>query len=89
MLRKTLKLAKEKSDTQPENVGWPTDDTRLVDLTFGGLAPNRAHVIFRPPVKANRAGTRGFRAPEVLLKCTVQTPGIFDIFTFSFVLIII
>lgn len=29
----------------------------------------------RPPSKANRAGTRGFRAPEVLLKCNMQTGG--------------
>jgi cell division control protein 7 len=27
----------------------------------------------RPSRRANRAGTRGFRAPEVLLKCTAQT----------------
>ncbi|OLL22187.1 Cell cycle serine/threonine-protein kinase hsk1 [Neolecta irregularis DAH-3] len=27
----------------------------------------------RPGIRANRAGTRGFRAPEVLLKCTSQT----------------
>ncbi|KAF8312673.1 kinase-like protein [Clavulina sp. PMI_390] len=27
----------------------------------------------RPSLKANRAGTRGFRAPEVLLKCPDQT----------------
>lgn len=30
----------------------------------------------RPPRRANRAGTRGFRAPEVLLKCTNQTSKI-------------
>lgn len=29
----------------------------------------------RPPSKANRAGTRGFRAPEVLFKCATQTGG--------------
>lgn len=29
----------------------------------------------RPAMKANRAGTRGFRAPEVLLKCPDQTVG--------------
>ena len=29
----------------------------------------------RPVSKANRAGTRGFRAPEVLLKCQAQTGG--------------
>ncbi|KAI9722845.1 MAG: hypothetical protein M1828_004411 [Chrysothrix sp. TS-e1954] len=27
----------------------------------------------RPSLRANRAGTRGFRAPEVLFKCTAQT----------------
>ena len=26
----------------------------------------------RPSIKPNRAGTRGFRAPEVLLKCPDQ-----------------
>lgn len=26
-------------------------------------------------IKTNRAGTRGFRAPEVLLKCPDQTVG--------------
>ncbi|KAG9045696.1 hypothetical protein FS842_001119 [Serendipita sp. 407] len=30
----------------------------------------------RPTLKANRAGTRGFRAPEVLFKCVVQTPAV-------------
>lgn len=30
----------------------------------------------RPGLKANRAGTRGFRAPEVLFKCNAQTPAI-------------
>ncbi|TIC42964.1 hypothetical protein E3Q08_02532 [Wallemia mellicola] len=30
----------------------------------------------RPVVRANRAGTRGFRAPEVLLKCQDQTTAI-------------
>ncbi|KAK7064358.1 kinase-like protein [Favolaschia claudopus] len=31
----------------------------------------------RPISKANRAGTRGFRAPEVLLKCSEQTGGMY------------
>jgi cell division control protein 7 len=30
----------------------------------------------RPSRRANRAGTRGFRAPEVLLKCTQQTSSL-------------
>lgn len=29
----------------------------------------------RPSIRANRAGTRGFRAPEVVLKCPDQTMG--------------
>ncbi len=29
----------------------------------------------RPQIRANRAGTRGFRAPEVVLKCPDQTMG--------------
>lgn len=33
----------------------------------------------RPSVKANRAGTRGFRAPEVLMKCVDQTVGESDV----------
>lgn len=33
----------------------------------------------RPMVRANRAGTRGFRAPEVLLKCQDQTTGKCDV----------
>lgn len=34
-----------------------------------------AYPLRRPRSKANRAGTRGFRAPEVLLKCGDQTGG--------------
>jgi cell division control protein 7 len=33
----------------------------------------------RPAIKTNRAGTRGFRAPEVLLKCPDQTVGEWDV----------
>lgn len=35
----------------------------------------RLTLVCRPHSKANRAGTRGFRAPEVLLKCGDQTGG--------------
>jgi len=38
--------------------------------------------------RANRAGTRGFRAPEVLLKCTAQTPKI-DIWSAGVILLTI
>ncbi|KAJ3572872.1 hypothetical protein NP233_g2811 [Leucocoprinus birnbaumii] len=40
----------------------------------------------RPVSKANRAGTRGFRAPEVLLKCTEQT-GAIDIWAVGMILL--
>lgn len=42
----------------------------------------------RPSRRANRAGTRGFRAPEVLLKCTAQTSKI-DIWSVGVILLTI
>ncbi|ORY23862.1 kinase-like protein [Neocallimastix californiae] len=40
----------------------------------------------RPPIRANRAGTRGFRAPEVLFKCVHQTVAI-DIWSVGVILL--
>lgn len=40
----------------------------------------------RPAVKTNRAGTRGFRAPEVLLKCPDQTVAI-DVWSAGIILL--
>ncbi|KAG2156352.1 kinase-like protein [Suillus clintonianus] len=40
----------------------------------------------RAPSKANRAGTRGFRAPEVLLKCSQQT-GAIDVWSAGMILL--
>ncbi|KAF5364141.1 hypothetical protein D9756_000149 [Leucocoprinus leucothites] len=40
----------------------------------------------RPVSKANRAGTRGFRAPEVLLKCSEQT-GAIDVWAVGMILL--
>ncbi|KAL4081511.1 kinase-like domain-containing protein [Scleroderma yunnanense] len=40
----------------------------------------------RPHSKANRAGTRGFRAPEVLLKCGQQT-GAVDVWSAGMILL--
>ena len=37
----------------------------------------------RPGIRANRAGTRGFRAPEVLFKVPEQTNGSFAYFLFQ------
>ncbi|KAL6721201.1 Cell division control protein 7 [Lecanora helva] len=42
----------------------------------------------RPSRRANRAGTRGFRAPEVLLKCTAQTTKI-DIWSVGVIMLTI
>ncbi|KAK5993078.1 Cell cycle serine/threonine-protein kinase hsk1 [Cladobotryum mycophilum] len=42
----------------------------------------------RPSRRANRAGTRGFRAPEVLFKCTEQTTSI-DIWSAGVILLTI
>ncbi|KAI4260918.1 MAG: hypothetical protein LQ352_000073 [Teloschistes flavicans] len=42
----------------------------------------------RPSRRANRAGTRGFRAPEVLLKCTAQTTKI-DVWSVGVILLTI
>ncbi|KAG9244171.1 kinase-like domain-containing protein [Calycina marina] len=42
----------------------------------------------RPSRRANRAGTRGFRAPEVLLKCTAQTTKL-DIWSAGVILLTI
>ncbi|CAE6530668.1 unnamed protein product [Rhizoctonia solani] len=40
----------------------------------------------RPRVKANRAGTRGFRAPEVLFKCESQTVAL-DVWSAGIILL--
>ncbi|UZJ51698.1 hypothetical protein CBS101457_001018 [Exobasidium rhododendri] len=51
--------------------------------------PERVGVMkedIRPSVRANRAGTRGFRAPEVLLKCQDQTPAL-DIWSVGIILL--
>ncbi|KAB8345861.1 hypothetical protein FH972_022916 [Carpinus fangiana] len=42
----------------------------------------------RPSLRANRAGTRGFRAPEVLFKCTAQTTKI-DVWSAGIILLTI
>jgi len=49
-------------------------------------APSFPKTDNRPSRRANRAGTRGFRAPEVLLKCTAQTTSI-DIWSAGVILL--
>lgn len=45
-------------------------------LASQGLSAGYPKNDTRPSKRANRAGTRGFRAPEVLFKCTSQTTKI-------------
>lgn len=53
-----------------------------------GLQPGYPKQDTRPSRRANRAGTRGFRAPEVLFKCTEQTTKI-DIWSAGVILLTI
>ncbi|KAI0505405.1 putative cell cycle protein kinase [Xylaria bambusicola] len=53
-----------------------------------GAQPGYPKVDTRPSRRANRAGTRGFRAPEVLFKCTEQTTKI-DIWSAGVILLTI
>ncbi|KOS22174.1 Cell cycle serine/threonine-protein kinase hsk1 [Escovopsis weberi] len=72
-----------------------TRDTRkhrLVDSVWAKSSGN-AQIGYpksdtRPSRRANRAGTRGFRAPEVLFKCTEQTTAI-DIWSTGVILLTI
>lgn len=54
----------------------------------GGPQPGYPKNDTRPSRRANRAGTRGFRAPEVLFKCTEQTTKI-DIWSAGVILLTI
>lgn len=60
-----------------EGEGWVPQggsQVRSCSVSFVLLSLVLADTLFcRPSVRANRAGTRGFRAPEVLLKCPDQT----------------
>lgn len=61
-------------------------------VAFGGsqVGPPAGYPVndTRPSRRANRAGTRGFRAPEVLFKCTEQTTKI-DIWSAGVILLTI
>jgi cell division control protein 7 len=67
--------------------------TRKARLRTAHLASNAPHNGYpvqdtRPSRRANRAGTRGFRAPEVLFKCTKQTTKI-DVWSAGVILLTI
>lgn len=64
--------------------------TRLRAAVHASSAPHNGYPKqdTRPSRRANRAGTRGFRAPEVLFKCTQQTTKI-DIWSVGVILLTI
>ena len=64
--------------------------TRLRNALHNSAAPKAGYPKndTRPSRRANRAGTRGFRAPEVLFKCTEQTTKI-DVWSVGVILLTI
>lgn len=78
--RNAIKLSLEGRSAGP-NSALPHTTNALVDLTKG-YPKNDA----RRNKRANRAGTRGFRAPEVLMKCSQQTTAI-DIWSVGVILL--
>lgn len=64
--------------------------TRLQNSVAVAMGPSNGYPRSdsRPSRRANRAGTRGFRAPEVLFKCTAQTTKI-DIWSAGVILLTI
>ncbi|EHK97799.1 putative Cell cycle serine/threonine-protein kinase hsk1 [Glarea lozoyensis 74030] len=63
---------------------------RITNSVTAALGPSSGYPKndSRPSRRANRAGTRGFRAPEVLFKCTEQTTKI-DIWSAGVILLTI
>ena len=84
--------ATQSAHLQPGGALARSDDKSYVARSAVGASmgpPDRVGYLRhdpRPSVRANRAGTRGFRAPEVLLKCPDQTPAI-DIWSAGIVLL--
>lgn len=62
--------------------------TYALNPSHAGPQPGYPKNDTRPSRRANRAGTRGFRAPEVLFKCTEQTTQI-DIWSAGVILLTI
>ena len=80
LVKSMQREARVKSSWPSDRVGYPEKDLRWVSYLFH---ISHSLMTIRPHSKANRAGTRGFRAPEVLLKCCDQTGGIELVVPFS------
>lgn len=59
------------SNSNPANTSRDPTESLRTDRRNAGYVRNDA----RHQVRANRAGTRGFRAPEILMRVTRQTAG--------------
>lgn len=83
---------REGSDTKPcpchDDPTTRRNRFRAAYLANGGPHHGYPKNDTRPSRRANRAGTRGFRAPEVLFKCTEQTPKI-DVWSAGVILLTI
>ncbi|KAF8681248.1 kinase-like protein [Rhizoctonia solani] len=69
-LNRKLTLVRKRAEAGSHNIGYKTEDHRQVSTT----------------ASANRAGTRGFRAPEVLFKCESQTVAL-DVWSAGIILL--
>lgn len=74
-MRANLHECRRRAAGPSDKVGWFAEDTRLVDSNAFSPARGDQSSLQRLHIKANRAGTRGFRAPEVLFKCEYQSAG--------------
>jgi cell division control protein 7 len=66
-------------EDSPKDREWRAKNSAVAQGVYGHLPPHsypKPDRDTRPSRRANRAGTRGFRAPEVLFKCTAQTTAI-------------
>ena len=68
-----IQEARKRSAVASDRVGVPSEETRFASIA--ACSESHTDRVLRPSLKANRAGTRGFRAPEVLFKCPDQTVG--------------
>lgn len=64
------KILTERHEKDPFSERWEPVTKLTPGRAIGVMKPDLDK---RPIIRANRAGTRGFRAPEVLLKCPDQT----------------
>ncbi|KAE8448238.1 hypothetical protein EG329_009668 [Mollisiaceae sp. DMI_Dod_QoI] len=82
----------DSADMKPCLCGEPTPERRrrLTNSVAAQAGPSSGYPKndTRPSRRANRAGTRGFRAPEVLFKCTDQSSKI-DIWSAGVILLTI